>query len=130
MNTDFQSPLANGIRAFLHHKRALGKRMEKPELVFRMLDRFLVAHSPVRGSEPHMAEDIKSFPKIVGGRDLESTEKAVKFYRASGINPIEVACPRVSELFKLAGGGGPVASGAHDEVPRAHPGSYLGPRAP
>ena len=44
MSTDFQCPLANGIRAFLHHKRALGKRLEKPELIFRMLDRFLTAH--------------------------------------------------------------------------------------
>jgi len=43
MKTDLRSPLANGIRTFLCHKRALGKHLEKPELVFRTLDRYLVA---------------------------------------------------------------------------------------
>lgn len=44
MKTDFESPLANGIRAFLKYKRALGKRLAKPELVYRLLDAYLVEH--------------------------------------------------------------------------------------
>lgn len=48
MRTEFQSPLATEIKAFLAHKRALGKLLEKAELTFRLLDQYLINHR-VRG---------------------------------------------------------------------------------
>jgi integrase len=59
MKIDFKSPLADGIRAFLCHKRALGKHLEKPELVFRMLDRYLVARRVMDASDvtPAIVDD-------------------------------------------------------------------------
>jgi len=41
-STDFRSPLAGSIEAFLAHKRALGRRYEAEERALRLLDRFLV----------------------------------------------------------------------------------------
>ncbi len=41
--TTLQSPLASHIGAFLAHKRALGKRLEKGELILHRLDHHLVA---------------------------------------------------------------------------------------
>lgn len=41
--SDFESLLADGIRGFLVHKRALGKRYRGEEEYFRLLDRYLVA---------------------------------------------------------------------------------------
>jgi site-specific recombinase XerC len=44
MRTELQSPMATGIKAYLAHKRALGKQLEKAESVFRLLDRHLLEH--------------------------------------------------------------------------------------
>ena len=44
MRTELQSPLATEIKAFLVHKRALGKQLEKAELVYRLLDQHLLKH--------------------------------------------------------------------------------------
>lgn len=60
-----------------------------------------VVHSPIRGAEPHMVEDIKKFPKIIGGINKDSTEKAVHFYESVNIKSIPVANSRIAELFKL-----------------------------
>ena len=42
MNIHREGPLANSISLYLSHKHALGKRMEKPESVLRLLDKYLV----------------------------------------------------------------------------------------
>jgi integrase len=39
---NFQSPLADGIRAFLTHKRAMGRSFRTEESALRLLDRYLV----------------------------------------------------------------------------------------
>jgi site-specific recombinase XerD len=39
---DFHSPLADGIRAFLAHKRAMGRSFKTEEKALRLLDRYLV----------------------------------------------------------------------------------------
>lgn len=72
------------------------------EKAAEIFDEQHVAHSPVRGSEPHMIEDIKKYPKIVGGINQESTRKAVDFYKSVKLNPVPVVNSRVAELFKLA----------------------------
>jgi integrase len=41
-SVELRSPLASEIKAFLAHKRALGKRLEKGELMLRQLDRYLI----------------------------------------------------------------------------------------
>jgi len=41
---DFQSPLADGMRAFLAHKRAMGRSFWTEEQALRLLDRYLVDH--------------------------------------------------------------------------------------
>lgn len=40
----FQSPLAEGIRSFLAHKRSLGRRFDTEEKTLRPFDRFLAEH--------------------------------------------------------------------------------------
>jgi site-specific recombinase XerD len=42
---DFQSPLAEGIKAYLASKRALGKRFQTEEETLRLLDRYLIGLS-------------------------------------------------------------------------------------
>ena len=42
---DFQSPLAEGIKAYLTSKRALGKRFKTEEEMLRLLDRYLIGLS-------------------------------------------------------------------------------------
>jgi hypothetical protein len=42
---DFQSPLAEGIKAYLASKRALGKRFKTEEEMLRLLDRYLIGLS-------------------------------------------------------------------------------------
>ena len=44
MKTELQSPLAAGIKAYLDHKRSLGKQLKKAELMFRLLDQHLLQH--------------------------------------------------------------------------------------
>ena len=39
--TDFQSPLADTIKAFLAHKRALGRSFRTEEAALRLFDRYL-----------------------------------------------------------------------------------------
>jgi integrase len=66
MKIDLQSPLADGIRAFLGHKRALGKRLEKAELIFRQLDQYLVEHAvlELRDITPaHLDGYVRSRPR-------------------------------------------------------------------
>jgi len=42
MKTDAQTPLARHIEAFLAHKRALGKQLDKAGLMLHLLDRYLL----------------------------------------------------------------------------------------
>ena len=49
--TDFQSPLADGIRRFLAAKRAIARRYRTEEYALRLLDRFLVAQAVARGDQ-------------------------------------------------------------------------------
>ncbi len=39
---DFESPLANDIKAFVEYKRSLGKKIHTVEKNLRLLDRYLV----------------------------------------------------------------------------------------
>ena len=39
---DFESPLANGIRAYIAYKRSLGRKFYTEEKNLRLLDRYLV----------------------------------------------------------------------------------------
>ena len=41
-NDPFSSVLADGLRAFLTHHRALGKRYQSEEAYFQLLDRYLI----------------------------------------------------------------------------------------
>ena len=48
MKGDLHGPLADSVKAFLSHKRALGKQLQKPELVLRRLDEYLGRQSVTR----------------------------------------------------------------------------------
>ena len=44
MKADVQTPLENHIEAYLAHKRALGKQLQKAESMLHVLDRYLLEH--------------------------------------------------------------------------------------
>jgi len=74
---------------------------------------FYVAFSPERVSSGHIFEDLRNYPKIVGGITAECTQKAVEFYelalefnqeislsKPNGVWPVATA--ETSEFIKLA----------------------------
>ena len=72
----------------------------------RELDRDLfLAFSPERVLVGRVFEDLRRYPKIVGGTSPESTRRAVEFYRAAldeGTDVWEVADAETAEMTKLA----------------------------
>lgn len=58
--SNFQSPLADGIRDFLATKRALGRRYRSEEYALRLLDRFLVQQGVIRPDQV-TAECLEAF---------------------------------------------------------------------
>ncbi len=74
---------------------------------------FFIAFSPERVSSGHVLDDIKKYPKIVGGLSDECTKMARNFYisvidfqsRPDLVKPNgvwEVSCPEAAEFVKLA----------------------------
>ena len=59
----------------------LGPMLEK-ESGLKAVDDFHLAFSPERLYAGRIFEDLRKYPKIVGGIDAKSTEKALDFYRA------------------------------------------------
>jgi integrase/recombinase XerD len=74
MKSDLHGPLADGVKAFLSHKRALGKQLQKPELVLRQLDQYLAQQSvPALG-------DIT--PDVINGFVLTRRRRSPRSYNA------------------------------------------------
>jgi nucleotide sugar dehydrogenase len=64
---------------------------------------FFLAYSPERVSSGSMLRDLKTYPKLVGGVDLQSTEAATAFYRRvldADVTPVSDA--ETAEFAKLA----------------------------
>ncbi len=63
--TGFRSVFADGMRAFLAYKRALGRHYRAEESALRLLDRFLVEHrvSAVDDVTPSLIDDFVSRPR-------------------------------------------------------------------
>ena len=77
--------------------------MLKKESSLKAGEDFYVAFSPERLYSGRIFEDLKRYPKIVGGLDRASTEKAVAFYREvldADVWPVENA--ETAEFAKLA----------------------------
>lgn len=57
---DFESPLANGIRAYIAYKRSLGRKFYTEEKNLRLLDRYLVEQKIIYISDitPDMLDDL------------------------------------------------------------------------
>jgi len=64
---------------------------------------FYLAYSPERIMTGYSISRFKEFPKIVGGIDKESTEKAFEAY-SKFANPVKVSNSRTAELAKVAEG--------------------------
>ena len=64
---------------------------------------FYLAYSPERIMTGYSISRYKEFPKLIGGINAESTEKAFDVYKKFS-NPIKVANARTAELAKIAEG--------------------------
>lgn len=62
---------------------------------------FFIAFCPERTLGDKVSSEMKSLPKIIGGMDKLSTEKAVKIYKTIGGKIIIVQKPEAAELIKL-----------------------------
>lgn len=60
-----------------------------------------IAHSPVHGVHPRLAEGLRTFVKYVGGLDEAATRAAYRFLAEAGIPVCAVRDPETSELSKL-----------------------------
>jgi nucleotide sugar dehydrogenase len=64
---------------------------------------FALAFSPERVSSGRVLRDLRTYPKIVGGIDAESTARAARFYRAMlDAEVLEVRDAETAEFSKLA----------------------------
>lgn len=64
---------------------------------------FSLAFSPERVFSGRVLRDLGTYPKVVGGIDQPSTERAARFYEeALGITPMPVRDAETAELAKLA----------------------------
>ena len=64
---------------------------------------FYLAYSPERIMTGHSISRFKQFPKLVGGIDVKSTEKAFEVYKRFA-RPIKVTDARTAELAKIGEG--------------------------
>ncbi len=63
---------------------------------------FFLAYSPERVKSGHIFRDLRTYPKVVGGIDRQSTEAAVAFYRSVlDAKVITMASTNESEFVKL-----------------------------
>ena len=62
---------------------------------------FYVAFCPERTVEGAAIRELSTLPKIIGGIDKESTERAASFLSQLGDKIIKVSSPKVAELCKL-----------------------------
>ena len=65
---------------------------------------FYLAYSPERIMTGYSISRYRNFPKLIGGIDEKSTEKAYKIYSSFISKPIKVSSPRAAELAKIAEG--------------------------
>ena len=67
-------------------------------------EELFVAFSPERVYSGRILRDLQAYPKIVGGVDASSGERAAAFYRRvlPGVDVVEVANAETAELVKLA----------------------------
>lgn len=64
---------------------------------------FFLAFSPERVQSNRIFLDVESYPKVVGGVDPASTERAASFYRDTlGLEVLTVSSAEVAEFTKLA----------------------------
>jgi UDP-N-acetyl-D-mannosaminuronate dehydrogenase len=60
-----------------------------------------VIHSPVRGRQPHLAKEMFSYPKYIGGKDTELLDIAAEFFKACNWPVVRIDNPTSTELIKL-----------------------------
>lgn len=60
-----------------------------------------VVHSPVRGRQPHLAQEMLIYPKYIGSRSKEDLDLAAEFLKACGWPVVRVDNPTSTELLKL-----------------------------
>lgn len=65
---------------------------------------FYLAYSPERIMTGYSISRYRDFPKLIGGVDEKSTEKAYKIYSSFISRPIKVSNSRTAELAKIAEG--------------------------
>jgi UDP-N-acetyl-D-mannosaminuronate dehydrogenase len=60
-----------------------------------------VIHTPIIGVHPHLTESIKTFRKIVGGVNADSTKLAIEHFKEIGLTPFVMKNSDESEMSKL-----------------------------
>lgn len=60
-----------------------------------------VVYSPVRGRHPALAEEMKSFRKVVSGGNADDVGLAVQYFKACGLKVLSDDNPRALEFCKL-----------------------------
>ena len=87
MNIHREGPLANSISLYLSHKRALGKRMEKPESVLRLLDKYFVEQKVEdlnQISQVHLEGFLRSRPRTSWAQLQRATRRSASTFRLAG----------------------------------------------
>lgn len=60
-----------------------------------------VVHSPIRGRHPNLAEEMRVFPKFIGGRNANAVKMAQEYFMGANWPCFPVNDPRDTELVKM-----------------------------
>jgi UDP-N-acetyl-D-mannosaminuronic acid dehydrogenase len=80
--------------------RELGNYLEKTTGLRADRD-FYLAFSPERTLEGKAVEELQKLPVIVGANGKESLQRAVRFYKSTGVDVVGVGSAQAAELIKL-----------------------------
>ena len=75
--------------------------LKTTETLHQSIKKTLLVHSPIRGTHPYLARDIKKFTKFIGPTSVKAGRLARKYYAGLGIKSVILDSSRATELGKL-----------------------------
>ena len=75
--------------------------LKTTKTLHQAIKKTLLVHSPIRGTHPYLARDIKKFTKFIGPTSVKAGRLAKQYYAGLGIKSVILDSSRAAELGKL-----------------------------
>ncbi|MEK7622394.1 MAG: hypothetical protein AAB430_00855 [Patescibacteria group bacterium] len=75
--------------------------LKNTETLHQSIKKTLLVHSPIRGTHPYLARDIKKFTKFIGPTSVKAGRLAKQYYAGLGVKSVILDSSRATELGKL-----------------------------